>query len=136
MIHSRSDGFARSVLAAFVMLAGLIFGAPDPAHAGIIYFTDVTSRLNLNAQQRSQVRKITKQSESATLTVFRKYGIDPRATPDPSKLRPARRELEAIERNERSQLSRILDRDQMEKYDRIMSQLRARVARAAMSNRK
>ena len=136
MTHSRSGRYARGAAAVFVLLTALVLVAPGPAAADIIYFTDVTGRLNLTAQQRSQVQRITKASESQTLAVFRKYGINPRATPDPNKLRPARRELEAIERNERSQLSRILDQDQMKKYDRIMAQLRARVARAAAGNLK
>ncbi len=135
-MRNLSTGFCRATVVACLVFAGLaIDGVPRAANAGdIIYFADVVGPLRLDAQQRPKVQSIVKQSEIAILAVFTKYGINPRATPDPNKLRPARGELEAIERSERKQLKKILDDRQLKKYDVIMKRVRARVARAALGN--
>lgn len=114
-----------------VMLEGAV---RNDAASEIIYFTEVTSRLNLSAQQRPKVQAIISRSESATLAVFSKHGINPHGAPVPAQLIPAQRELEAIGHRERSQLRQILDAGQLKKYDAIMKRLRAKVARAAAGN--
>ncbi len=126
----------RFTVVACLVFAGMMLDGTDrnTSAGGIIYFTEVVSRLSLSAQQRPRVQSIISQSESATLAIFSRYGIDPRATPDPSKLRPAQNELEAVGRRERNQLKQILDKGQLKKYDSIMRRLRARVARAAAGN--
>lgn len=131
-----SADFCRAIVVACLVFTGLgMDGVTRAANAGgIIYFADVVGPLRLSAQQRPKVQSIVKQSEVAILAVFTKYGINPRATPDPNKLRPARSELEAIERGERRQLKKILDDRQLKKYDVIMKRVRARVARAALGN--
>jgi hypothetical protein len=123
------------VLGCLTLAAVLLDGAVrQQAVAEIIYFTEVTSRLKLDGQQRPKVEAIVKGSEAATLAIFAKHGIDPHATPDPKKLIPARAELEAIGHRERTQLKQILDPSQLKKYDAIMKRLRSKVARAAAGN--
>lgn len=125
----------KAALIALLAFGGVTLdGARTDAAAEIIYFTEVTGRLKLSAQQRPKVQAIISASESATLAVFAKYGIDPHAPPIPAKLIPAQRELEAIGHRERSQLRQILDASQLKKYDAIMKRLRAKVARAAAGN--
>ncbi len=131
-----SEFGGRILVIVCLTLAGVMLNDAirNDAASEIIYFTEVTSRLKLNAQQRPKVQAIISRSESATLAVFSRHGIDPHASPVPAKLIPAQRELEAIGHRERSQLKQILDASQLKKYDAIMRRLRAKVARAAAGN--
>ena len=63
--------------------------------------------------------------------VFSRYGINPNARPNISKLQRASSELLAIGARERAALSRVLNPTQLRAYDTLMSQVRARVIRAA-----
>ena len=109
----------------------LLLGAAAPAGADhSIYFPHVAGQLGLDAGKRAEVQAIMARSERETLAVFAKHGIDPNATPDWHKLFNARGALEAIERRERNLLKKILNKDQLKTYDRIMQYTRAQVIKA------
>jgi hypothetical protein len=63
--------------------------------------------------------------------VFKKYGIDPNATPNFDKLTKASDELQAIGRRERAQMKEILSKAQLKQYDKIIADTGARVRKAA-----
>lgn len=109
----------------------LLLAAAAPVSAGhSIYFPHVAGQLGLDAGQHAKVQAIMAQSERETLAVFAQHGIDPNAKPDWNKLFGARTALEAIERRERNLLSKILNKDQLKTYDRIMEYTRAQVIKA------
>ena len=103
-----------------------------PAIAGAnIYDAQVLKYLKLANGQRSKVRKIVRKSDSEMARVFRKYKINPRANPDFDKLVAASSALQAIERNERNAMKKILNDDQLKQYDHLINVTRIRVRKAA-----
>lgn len=104
--------------------------AADPS-SGSIYDSGVEHRLDLTPEQRSKVLQIVAESERQVTIVFKKYGIDPHAPPVFDKLVEASTELQAIERRERQAMKKVLSREQLRQYDRIIDETRIRVRKAA-----
>ena|SRR5262245_36927645 len=101
-----------------------------PARASV-YDVNIIGSLQLKGPQRAKVQAILAETRSQRSKVFRRYGINPDARPDIGKLQRASSELLAIGARERAALSRILDPTQLRAYDGLMSQVRARVIKAA-----
>jgi hypothetical protein len=119
----------------FVLLlaAATAFAMPVtslPVQASV-YDANIVSALKLKGSQHAQAQRIISQSRSQRSRVFKRYGINPNARPDISKLQRASSELLAIGARERAALSRVLNPTQLRAYDTLMSQVRARVIRAA-----
>jgi hypothetical protein len=119
----------------FVLLlaAATAFAMPVtslPVQASV-YDANIVSALKLKGSQRAQAQRIISQSRNQRSRVFKRYGINPNARPDISKLQRASSELLAIGARERAALSRVLNPTQLRAYDTLMSQVRARVIRAA-----
>lgn len=100
---------------------------------GSIYNANIESGLTLDASQKAQVQSITKKSWSDTLTVFKKYGIDPNGPPVFNTLVKAASELQAIERRERTEMKKILTPDQLDQYDAIIERTHIIVRKAAQA---
>jgi hypothetical protein len=104
-----------------------------PANAESIYDSNIEQKLNLEDAQKPKVAGIVKQTQQETNEVFRKYGIDPNATPDLDRLTNASDELKAINDRERKQLKQILSKSQLKRYDRIIAETAVRIQKAAKS---
>jgi len=121
--------FARAAFAAVALTAAGVGAA-----YGSIYNANVEGRLTgLDGSQKAQVQQITKKSWSDSLTVFKKYGIDPNAPPEFNKLVKAASELQAIERRERGEMKKILTPDQLDQYDAVIERTHIIVRKAAQS---
>ena len=116
------------ILAAALAIAIPVASVPVSAS---VYDANVIAALKLTGSQRSQAQKIVSQSRAQRNRVFKKYGINPNARPNISKLQRASSELLAIQARERAALSRFLNPTQMRGYDGVQSQIRSRVMRAA-----
>ena len=119
---------------AFLLMTGLgalSLGSADEAVAQSIYDSQVQQRLELTAQQRPQVSSILNESRRQAMAVFRKHGIDPNGPPIFDQLFQASNELMAIERQERQAMKKVLTREQLVQYDRIIDETRVRVRKAA-----
>ena len=128
MTQSRSPWRFVLLLAAATAFVLPVTSVPVQAS---VYDANIVGTLKLKGSQRAQAQKIHAQSRSQRSRVFKRYGINPNARPDIGKLQRASSELLAIGARERAALSRILDPTQMRAYDTLMSQVRARVIRAA-----
>jgi hypothetical protein len=128
MTQSRSPWRFVLLLAAATAFAMPMTSLPVQAS---VYDANIVSALKLKGSQRAKVQRIVAQSRSQRSRVFRRYGINPNARPDIGKLQRASSELIAIGNRERAALSRVLDPTQLRAYDTLMSQVRARVIRAA-----
>jgi hypothetical protein len=125
------------VLARIVTLAVILIAmaCAAPAHSSSIYDAQIEKRLPLKPEQRVSVRKIVAESRRQFVAAFKKHGIDPNAPPSFTSLFSASSDLIAISRRERQQMSQILTREQLELYDRLMGETRARVSEAAQRSR-
>lgn len=110
---------------------GLAAAPAADSSSGSIYDSGVERRLDLTPEQRSKVLQIIAESERQVTIVFNKYGIDPNARPVFDKLVEASTELQAIERRERQEMKKVLSREQLRQYDRIIDETRIRVRKAA-----
>jgi hypothetical protein len=119
----------RAKVVAFGLLA--LFAGALPASADSIYDAKVEQKLKLDGDQKAKVSGIVKQSNADMNAVFKKYGIDPNATPNFDKLTKASDELQAIGRRERAQMKEILSKAQLKQYDKIIADTGARVRKAA-----
>ncbi len=126
---------SRAVAVCLILAMSTLAGTSRPADADhSIYFPHVAGSLDLSEDQRGKVEAIFAQTESETLAVFEKFGIDPKAKPEFNKLVKARHELQAIERSERNQLKVILNKDQLKTYDRIIENTHAQVIKATRND--
>ena len=116
------------LLAAATAIAMPVTSLPVQAS---VYDANIVAALKLKGSQRAQAQRIIAQSRGQRSRVFKRYGINPNARPNIGKLQRASSELLAIGARERAQLAQILDPTQMRAYDTLMSQIRARVIRAA-----
>jgi len=119
----------RAKVVAFGLLA--LFSAALPASADSIYDANVEQKLDLDPGQKAKVSAIVKQSNADMNSVFKKYGIDPNATPNFDKLTKASDELQAIGRRERGEMKKILNKAQLKQYDKLIADTGARVRKAA-----
>ncbi|WP_137390899.1 hypothetical protein [Rhodoligotrophos defluvii] len=124
-----SLSFVRTLmLAAGMAFVAVPFGSPSPAAAQTIYDSNVAAKIDgLSSSQRAQVRQITRQSRKQMLAIFRQYGIDPNDKPNFDKLMQASGPLQAVARQERQAMAKVLDPDQLRQYDRIVAETRTRV---------
>lgn len=114
-----------------VMMLGVL-AWPGPAAAGeSVYDARIEERLPLTPEQLPHVRRIVDESKQQFLAVFNKHGIDPNGPPVFRQLVRAGPELMAIGWRQRRELSRVLTREQLVLYDRIMKETRRRVREAA-----
>ena len=123
-----------SFIRAVVLVVGFAFvGAlsTGPAAADSIYDANVVSQLKLDAAQKGQVTNIVAQSKAQMMAIFKQYNIDPNATPVFDKLQKATGPLQAVARQERQAMSKVLRPDQMKQYDEIIEATRTRVRKAA-----
>ncbi len=103
-----------------------------PASAQTIYDSNVAAKLDgISGDQRAQIRSITQKSRADMLAIFKQYNIDPNAKPNFDKLMQASGPLQAIGRQERQAVAKILAPDQLKQYDRIVGETRTRVRMAA-----
>jgi hypothetical protein len=120
----------RAKVVAFGLLA--MFVGALPASADSIYDAKVEQKLtDLNPDQKAKVSAITKQTASEMNAVFKKYGIDPDATPNFDQLQKAGEELQAVARREKAQMKTVLSKKQLKQYDKIIADTGARVRKAA-----
>ena len=128
MTQSRSPWRFAFLLAAATALAVPVASLPAKAS---VFDVNIVHALQLKGPQRAKAQAIITQMRSQRSKVFRRYGINPDARPDMGKLQRASSELIALGARERAALSRVLTPEQLRAYDGLMSQLRARVIRAA-----
>ena len=96
-----------------------------------IWTGDFEMRVTLTAKQKSQVRRILKQSEKALFKALRKHGVDPYSTrPSGPRLFRASSELKAVGRRTRSQLSNVVNAEQLRVYDQVAKEIERRVRRS------
>ncbi len=124
----RFVAFATIALAAVLSLPVL---PVTPSAAASVYDSRITERLKVKSSQRAAVARIAKQGRRDTLKIFRKYGIDPNAKPDFDKLMKASSELQTVQRRQREEMKRVLTPEQLQQYDRIIEETRARVMKAS-----
>ncbi len=128
MTQSRSPWRFALLLAAATALAVPVASLPAKAS---VFDVNIVHALQLKGPQRAKAQRIITQMRSQRSKVFRRYGINPNARPEMGKLQRASSELIALGARERAALSRVLTAEQLRAYDGLMSQLRARVIRAA-----
>jgi hypothetical protein len=128
MTQSRSPGRFAVLLAAVTACAMPVASLPAKAS---VYDVNIVTALRLTGPQRAKAQAIISEMRSQRGRVFRRYGINPNARPNIGKLQRASSELLAIGARERAALSRVLTANQLRAYDGLMSQVRARVIRAA-----
>ncbi len=115
----------------FVVSVAIGFSGTPSDAANSIWTGDFERRVTLTAKQKPKVRQILKRAERSLFKALRKVGVDPfDREPDGLKLFRASRELRAIGRRTRSQLSRILNAKQMRTYDQSARKVEARVRRS------
>lgn len=121
-----------SITFVFALAICVVSLPTGPALAGSnIYDAQVLRHLKLANGQRSKVRRIVRKSDADMKKIFRKYGINPNAKPDFDKLVAASSALQAVERNERNQIKKILNAEQLKHYDQLIDYTRIRVRKAA-----
>ena len=98
--------------------------------AANIYDAQILQRMKFSGSQRTQVKRIIRQSDKEIAVVFRKHGINPNAQPDFDKLRAASTELQAIESREKKKMKKILSADQYKRYLALLEATAARVVKA------
>ncbi|MFO7278307.1 MAG: hypothetical protein DIU56_014855 [Pseudomonadota bacterium] len=87
-------------------------------------------RLQLTDEQAPQVEAILRKSAEKRRAVLEKYRIG-ESRLSPRQARTLKGELEAIRKDTRAALAKVLTPQQLEEYDRIQSELRAEVRAAA-----
>jgi len=117
------------LVACGVLVTAFLESAPVRADHNI-YSSHAERYLKLRKDQRKRVLEILDQSERELMAAFAKHGIDPHAKPDFNKLMKARGPLQAVGRRERRKLKRILTKEQLRIYDRLVQDTRARVIKA------
>ena len=125
-----------TVVACLALALLMLSDAGQSAFARSIYFPNVISHLKLDAQQRPKVQRILSTSEREARAAFAKHGISLTAKPEFDKLVKARHDLEPIQKRERNQLKKILTKEQLKIYDRIMKLTQARVIKATRRDAK
>jgi hypothetical protein len=128
MTQPRSPWRFALLLAAATAVAMPVASLPAKAS---VYDVNIISALQLTGAQRAKAQRIITEMRSQRSKVFRRYGINPNDRPNIGKLQRASSELIAIGARERAALSRVLNPTQLRAYDGLMSQIRARVIRAA-----
>lgn len=120
---------ATHLTVAIVALAALTMSAPA-VWASNIYDARIMQRMKFSGAQRTQVRRIIRQSDKEMAVVFRKYGINPNAKPVFEKLQRASTELQAIESREKKKMKKILSANQYKTYLALLQATAARVIKA------
>ncbi|MGI9413116.1 MAG: hypothetical protein ACR2PM_05580 [Hyphomicrobiales bacterium] len=117
-------------LAFFITVSAAFLGGTVPAGA-TIYDADMMGRIKMSAAQRPKVLRILKRSGRDLQRTLRKNGINPNDPhPKALKLFKASGQLSAIGRRTRSQLSKVLNAQQLKQYDKITKEVEGRIRRA------
>lgn len=120
----------RILVLSLVTIMGLL-AWHGPGAAASIYDPPIERHLALTPDQRPHVEKILSQSRQQFRAVFHAHGIDPYGPPIFRQLVRASSELQAIARQQRRELRKVLRPDQFAEYNRIMRDTRARIRAAA-----
>jgi hypothetical protein len=120
----------RTLVLSFVTTLGLLVWL-GPAAAGSIYDPPIERHLALTPEQRPHVERILSQSRQQFSAVLHAHGIDPYGPPIFRQLVRASGELQAIARQQRREMRKVLRPDQFAEYNRIMRDTRARIRAAA-----
>lgn len=119
-----------SALVAVSLTAGSVLFAYAAGTDGTIYDPKILDRISFTSQQLPAVKAILDKSEEGVVRVFTKFRIDPRAKPNFDLLRAASTELQAIEAWEKSQMKKVLSKDQYADYLEIQQATTAAVIKA------
>jgi hypothetical protein len=127
--QEKTRKIAVHLMAVLVVLTACLM-TTNNASASNIYDARVLQRIKFSPDQRAKVKRIIRKSDKEIAVVFRKYGINPNATPEFEKLRKASNELQAIESREKRQMKKILSTDQYKRYLALLEATAARVVKA------
>ncbi len=99
-----------------------------PSASASMYNADIEGRIELSQEQKADVLRVLRESESELVQILKSNGIDPEDdSPAAMKLFSASGAMSALGAKTRGQLSKLLSAAQLQEYDRITAEVEQRI---------